>query len=160
MHASTPQEQEQPLAISPQTVCFIVSKLREYEASELLVDADEAATDEPPVMDCADFDSYTEHENDYRNEPVRQELESLVNDLPEDQQIDLVALMWLGRNNADADEWPAIREEAAQAHNARTALYLLGTPLACDFLQDGLSTLGFSCEESSPEAPDTSWSTP
>jgi hypothetical protein len=40
-----------------------------------------------------------------------------------------------------------IREEAARAHNKRTAAYLLGMPLLGDFLEEGLSLLGYSCEE-------------
>ncbi len=40
-----------------------------------------------------------------------------------------------------------MREEAARAHNDRTAEYLIGTPLVGDFLEEGLSKLGYSCEE-------------
>ena len=40
-----------------------------------------------------------------------------------------------------------MREEPARAHNERTADYLLGMPLLGDFLEEGLSMLGYSCEE-------------
>jgi hypothetical protein len=40
-----------------------------------------------------------------------------------------------------------VREEAAAAHNKRTADYLIGMPLLGDFLEEGLSMLGYSCEE-------------
>ena len=49
--------------------------------------------------------------------------------------------------SASADEWPALRVEAARAHDNRTAAYLLGLPLLADFLEEGLSMLGRSCEE-------------
>lgn len=75
------------------------------------------------------------------------EIRSLIDCLSEDEQIDLVALMWLGRDDYSANEWPSVREEAARAHNARTAEYLLGTPLVADFLEEGLSKLGYSCED-------------
>jgi hypothetical protein len=56
--------------------------------------------------------------------------------------------MWLGRgDNSGAGEWATIRAEAAAAHNDRTAAYLLGTPLVGDFLEEGLSMLGYSCGE-------------
>lgn len=145
MNASTPSGPEQPLAIPADTVCFIVDMLREYENSELLADDAETAMDDPAPLETDDVDIYTEHENDYRNAPVRHELESLIHDLPVDQQIDLVALMWLGRDNSSAEDWPALRDEAAHAYNARTALYLLGSPLASDFLEEGLSILGHTC---------------
>jgi len=52
-----------------------------------------------------------------------------------------------GRNDYSAADWPAVRAEAARAHNERTASYLLGMPLLGDFLEQGLSMLGHSCEE-------------
>ena len=67
--------------------------------------------------------------------------------MSEDEQIDLVALAWLGRDDYSAADWPEVRQEAASAHNRRTAQYLLGMPLLGDFLEEGLSMLGYSCEE-------------
>jgi len=67
--------------------------------------------------------------------------------LSEDEQIDLVALAWLRRDDYSAADWPEVRQEAASAHNRRTAQYLLGMPLLGDFLEEGLSMLGYSCEE-------------
>ena len=84
---------------------------------------------------------------DHEDDPVVEELTSLINSLSEDEQIDLVALAWLGRDDYSASDWPTVREEAARAHNQRTAEYLLGTPLVGDFLEEGLSMLGYSCEE-------------
>ena len=40
-----------------------------------------------------------------------------------------------------------VREEATRANNRRTANNLLGTPLVGDFLEEGLSIVGYSCEE-------------
>ncbi len=76
-----------------------------------------------------------------------EELTSFINCLSEDEQIDLVALTWLGRDDYSATDWPTVRAEAAHAHNQRTAGYLLGTPLLADFLEEGLSLLGRSCKE-------------
>ena len=90
-----------------------------------------------------DVEVLEEHEDD----PVVEELTSLINSLSEDEQVDLVALAWLGRDDYSASDWPTVREEAFRAHNQRTAEYLLGTPLLGDFLEEGLSMLGYSCEE-------------
>jgi hypothetical protein len=84
---------------------------------------------------------------DHPDDPVVEELTSLINSLSEDEQIDLVALTWLGRDDYSASDWPTVRAEAARARNERTAEYLLGTPLLADFLEEGLSLLGRSCEE-------------
>ena len=74
-----------------------------------------------------------------------EELTSLIDSLSEDEQIDLVALAWLGRDDYGASDWPSA--EAADAHNNRTANYLIGMPLLGDYLDEGLSMLGYSCEE-------------
>jgi hypothetical protein len=56
---------------------------------------------------------------------VLQELRSIIGGMSEDEQIDLVALAWLGRGDARAQGWEELRSEAAGAHNRRTAAYLL-----------------------------------
>ncbi|MGN6706333.1 MAG: DUF3775 domain-containing protein [Rhodanobacter sp.] len=142
MNASVPESPEPALAIAPDTVCFIVRKLREYESLDLLAEHDVPAN----PLEYEDADRITEQENEYAFDPVRQELVSFIDELPDDQKIDLVALMWLGRSNGSAAEWPALREEAAEAANARTTDYLLGSPLVGDFLKEGLSALGYACD--------------
>jgi hypothetical protein len=69
----------------------------------------------------------------------------------DDEQIDLVALAWLGCDDGDIENWQALRAEAARAHNDRTASYLLGLPLLSDFLEDGLSKLGGSARNFTSE---------
>jgi hypothetical protein len=127
------------LSISPEKVCFIIVKAREFGAKDELTEPDPGSN----PSDDKDISVLEEHEDD----PVVEELTSLINSLSEDEQIDLVALMWLGRDDYEAGDWQATRDEAARAHNNRTAEYLIGTPLAGDFLEEGLSKLGYSCEE-------------
>ena len=76
-----------------------------------------------------------------------EEITSLIDSLSVDEQIDLVALTWLGREDYSAADWSSVREEAARAYNGRTAAYLLGIPQLGDFLEEGLATLAYSCEE-------------
>lgn len=78
---------------------------------------------------------------------MEEEIRSLIDDLSLDEQIDLVALTLLGRDDRDASDWGYIRTQAAKAHNRRTADYLLGNPLLGDHLAEGLSMLGYSCED-------------
>ncbi|HUB90194.1 MAG TPA: DUF3775 domain-containing protein [Dyella sp.] len=161
MSASTSSSPEPSLSIPADAVCFVVAMLREYENAELLGDAADNGVEQGSPLDAEDVDVYTRHENDCRNEPVRHELESFINDLPEDQQIELVALMWLGRDNGSAEDWPSVLEDAAHAHNERTAPYLLGSPLASDFIEEGLAALGFCGENIAAAAkPDISRSEP
>ena len=71
----------------------------------------------------------------------------VIDALTEDEQIDLVALAWLGRGDGTTDDWDDLRAEAARAHNKRTSRYLLGMPLLPDYVEEALSQLGLSCED-------------
>ena len=130
---------ESPLTISPEKVCFIIIKAREFDAKDAVTEPDPGSN----PSDDKDTAVLEEHEDD----PVVEELTSLINSLSEDEQVDLVALAWLGRDDYSASDWPTVREEALRSHNQRTAECLLGTPLVGDFLEEGLSMLGYSCEE-------------
>ena len=127
------------LTISREKVCFIIIKAREFDAKDEVTEPDPGSN----PSDDKEAAVLEDHEDD----PVLEELTSLINALSEDEQIDLVALTWLGRDDYSADDWPAVRAEAARAHNEQTANYLLGTPQLGDFLEEGLSMLGYSCEE-------------
>ncbi len=131
----TETSQDEPvLAVPVDTVCFIIQKAHDLQgktASSLSED-DTGETD----------DLAAEILEDRATDPVELELRSVIDDLPDDAQIDLVALMWLGR---DEDEWASLRALAEQEHNDATALYLIGTPLLADYLEAGLSALGEDC---------------
>jgi Protein of unknown function (DUF3775) len=132
-------EDAETLTISSEKVCFIIVKAREFDAKDQVTEPD-------PGSNPSD-DGNAAILEDHDDDPVVEELTSFINCLSEDEQIDLVALTWLGREDYSATDWPTVRAEAAHAHNQRTADYLLGTPLLADFLEEGLSLLGRSCKE-------------
>lgn len=127
------------LSISPEKVCFVVDKAREFFAKDIVTIPDDASnpTDDKMIAVL----------EDHRDDPVVEELTRFIGALTADEQIDLVALAWLGRNNGSIEEWDELRAEASRAHNKRTASYLLGMPLLPSHLEDALSTFGFSCAE-------------
>ena len=136
----TPEDENaDSLTISPEKVCFIIIKAKEFDAKDEVTEPDPGSN----PSDDKEAAVLEDHEDD----PVLEELTSLINSLSEDEQIDLVALAWLGRDDYSANDWAAVRQEAARARNERTASYLLGTPLLGDFLEEGMSMLGYSCEE-------------
>ena len=87
---------------------------------------------------------------DHKDDPVYREITAFIGALTEDEQIDLVALAWLGRGDGTIEDWPELRAQAASEHNRRTAYYLLGLPLLPDYLEEGLSLFGESCESYQP----------
>ncbi|HXW27471.1 MAG TPA: DUF3775 domain-containing protein [Xanthobacteraceae bacterium] len=130
---------ESVLAISPEKVFFVIVKAREFDAKDEVSDPDDSSnpTDDGEMAVL----------EDHLDDPVLQELTAFINALSEDEQIDLVALTWLGRDDYSAADWASVRAEASRAHNKRTAAYLLGTPQLGDFLEEGLAVLGYSLEE-------------
>ena len=99
------------------------------------------------------IDKLHEQENQYPDAAVQQGLHSFIDELPKDQQVDLVGLTWLGRDNCLATDWPAIRGETSEAYYAQTARYLLGMSMVGDFLEQGLSILEFSGEHATADQP-------
>jgi hypothetical protein len=127
------------LTISPEKICYIVVKAREFDAKDVVTDPDDGSnpTDDNQISVL----------EDHLDDPVLQELRGFIDAMSEDEQIDLVALTWLGRGDGDIGDWDALRAEAARAHNNRTTSYLLGMPQLSDFLEDALADFGGSCEE-------------
>jgi Protein of unknown function (DUF3775) len=129
------------LAISPEKVSYIITKAREFDVKDVVTDPDSGSN--------ASDDAMLSVLEDHADDPVVAELRAAIFALNVDEQVDLVALAWLGRGDGGIDEWDDLRAEAADAHNARTASYLLGMPLLSDYLEEGLSELGISYEEGS-----------
>jgi hypothetical protein len=127
------------LTISSENVCFIIVKAREFDAQDVVTDpdSDSNATDDgvASVLEA--------HSDDL----TQKELVAFINALSEEEQADLVALLWLGRGDGTMEDWDDLRDEAQRQHNNRTAAYLLGEPLLSDHLEEGLSQFGLSCED-------------
>ncbi len=127
------------LEISPQKVWFFIQKAREFDVKDVV-------TDEGSGSNAAD-DAMLSVLEDHGDDPTYTELRMFINALTEDEQVDLVALTWLGRGDGDLSDWDDLREEAARLHNTRTAQYLLGKPMLADHLEEGLAQLGISGED-------------
>lgn len=50
--------------------------------------------------------------DDHGDDPTYQEIKTTIDDLEPDQQVTLVALMWVGRGDYSSDEWEAAMETA------------------------------------------------
>jgi hypothetical protein len=127
------------LSISPEKLCFIIAKAREFDVKDVVTDPDDASNPTDDAMLAV--------LEDHPDDPVLQELTGFIGALSEDEQIDLVALSWLGRGDGTIDDWDDLRAEASRAHNRRTASYLLGMPLLSNHLEDALVQFGISCDD-------------
>jgi len=124
------------LSISPDKVFFIISKARQSDFE----------ADEPDLISGLTDDDTVQGRGAGKGTD-RSELFGFVRDLNVDEQIDLVALMWLGRGDGDIGNWRELRAQATQAHNHRTASYLMGTPMLADLLEEAMSQFGLSLED-------------
>ena len=124
------------LDISAEKVRFLIEKAREFDVKE-------GATDPDTGSNAAD-DGMVDVLGDNGDDPVVREITGFINAMSEDEQIDLVALMRLGRGDGGIEEWDELRREAAEGRNNRTASYLLGEPLVSDYLAEGLDAFGLT----------------
>lgn len=127
------------LETSPEKICYVIVKAREFDVPEDVVEED-------PGSDAVD-EGFRSVLAAYPDDPTYQELKAFLDDLNEDEQAEMVALVWLGRGDYDAQDWETILTEARERHTGPTTEYLLGTPLLPDLLEEGLNALGLSCDE-------------
>jgi hypothetical protein len=128
-------EKAPQLGISPEKVRYVILKARQFDAKEADSDPNEGSD----AIDDAMSDVL---EDKPREDSVQQELTQYINGLDEEEQINLVALAWLGRGTYGVDEWRDAIDTARNEHNKRTAQYLLGLPLLGDYLADSLAAFG------------------
>lgn len=125
------------LAIDPDKVCYIIVRLRQLHAKVAPVEPDPASNETD--------DGFREVLEDYADDPVAIEIRQFIEGMDEDELSSLVALMWVGRGDFSLDEWNDALAEAGMRADTPTAEYLMGTPLAADLLEEGLSAFGKSC---------------
>ena len=104
------------LAISAEKVGFLIEKARQFDVKEAASDPDSGSngTDDD-MIDVLRMMARSRRERDRRFHRW----------LSEDEQIDLVALMRLGRGDGTIEEWNDLRRRRRTAAG-RTARYLLG----------------------------------
>jgi hypothetical protein len=127
------------LNIDPEKVCFLILKAREFDAK---VEPNEPDPGSNPIDD-----DEREILVDYAGDPSLEELRSAIDALDDDEIIDLIALVWVGRGDFTRDEWENARALAADRHRRGSADYLLGIPTLGDLVEEGLAELGYSCTD-------------
>ena len=127
------------LTIPLENLAFIIIKAREFDAEVPPVDEDSGSN----PSDDAEWDVLQASTDN----PTYQELVDAINGLGNPARIELLALTWLGRGDYAKEEWRDAVEEARRIHDEKETQYLIGTPLLADYLEEGLSQLGYSLED-------------
>jgi hypothetical protein len=138
------------LSISREKIAFLIEKAHEFDVKDLPADLDSGSN----PTDDGEIDVLEDDGSD----AVGSEMASFIRALNEDEQIDLVALMWLGRGDGTIEEWDDLRGRSAERRSGyrnprrETVHYLLGEPLLGDLLAEGLDKFGISWVDERPES--------
>ena len=87
------------LELNPEIVCFLIVKAHEFHAKEGVVIPEEPYS---PADDWG-LQVLADHQDD----ATYAEMKATIEDLEPDQQVQLVALMWVGRGDFAIEEWDA-----------------------------------------------------
>lgn len=121
----------------------IVLKARAFDLEEF--------PDEPDPGDEADGSQDREERLDVGDDPTEAELRELIDDLNDEEVIDLIALVWIGRGDFGKEDLAEARELARERHQGSSSRYLMGIPTLAEYLAEGLSVAGYDPEELEPD---------
>lgn len=127
------------LDLNSDIVCAIIEKAREFQAQEGVVI--------PDLSEEYSEEDYLQILARHKNDLTYQELVMAIDDLEPDQQMSLVALLYLGRGDFSLLEWEDALAAAEEGWTTHTAKYLLAKPHVADYLENGLEQLGYRCQE-------------
>ena len=127
------------LTISSDEAFFILMKAREFD--EKTPDSD------PDSGSNATDDGGLDILEDQPDDATEEELDAAIERLNDDAQLDLVAMIWIGRGDFTLAEWNEARAAARDIGRERMPRYVRGIPLVSDYLDEALSQLGFSFED-------------
>lgn len=123
------------LTIDPDYLRRLVIKVRAFmgkEAQDVPDDASNPTDDEMPSS------ALQEDADDLSREEVVEEIRGL----EPREQAELVALMWLGRDDGDPEEFDALVQQALERREVPTENYLLDHPLVAEHWLEGMDRLG------------------
>ena len=118
-------------------VCELILRARAVDVKEGVTDPDSGSN----AIDDGMAGVLSEGGDD----PSEEEIREFIAGLNDDERHDLVAIVWIGRGDFEAEEWSEALRTAREREQGDTADYLLGIPNLADLLDEGLASLGRSC---------------
>ena len=123
------------LDIAPEKVAHIIVLARELDSKVGAWEVDIDENDPDSILEAR------------ANDPLEAELREFIADLNVDEQVSLVALMWVGRGTYEPEDWDEAVDTARSERVNKTENYLLGVPMLSDYLEEGLEKMGVSVED-------------
>lgn len=126
------------LQISTETLCRLVQRARELEAQVPAIETDDEA--DPQDSD----DPYAVIE-DEANVAVEEEVRALLEEIPEDELAEVLALAFIGRGSFEASEWDDALEEASTGDAEDIIAQLNDMPMLAAYLDAGMAAFDIDC---------------
>jgi uncharacterized protein DUF3775 len=131
------------LRISSEKVCDLIEAAREVAGKVPPTTGDQTTTgDDSELVTIEDYPGADDDDGDDR----RQQIVEFIAGLNVDEQIDLLALISLGRGDYDIAEWDDAVAEAEGRIAARDVDYMIGDAALPEYLGDGLEAFGLACD--------------
>ncbi len=121
------------LHVDPDYIERLIVKVRAIMAREATDISDPGGNDSDDAVPAA--------LQELRGDLSREELIEEIQGLNDRQQAELVALMWIGREDAAPAEWQDYIDRAIEGKTTPTEHYLLDQPLLAEYWSDGLERL-------------------
>jgi hypothetical protein len=121
----------------------LIAKVRGVQAREGEVDEDSGSN--------AQDDRMIDAVQDTRGDLTLREIAQEIRGLNERQQAELVALLWVGRGDAEPEAWEDTVNMARERQDIPTERYLLTQPLTAEYWSEGAERLGVSVAVDSVE---------
>jgi hypothetical protein len=127
------------LRINPDKVCQFLEAAREVAGKVPATTGDHTSTgDDSPL---------TFMEDDGGPDPIHQQMVEFVAGLNVEEQVDLLALIYLGRGDFSLAEWDDALREAQDRIAAGDPNYMIGERALPAYLGDALDAFGKSCPD-------------
>ncbi len=128
-------DQHFSITLDPAIGYKIADLIREFDSEDFALQGEDDLSEDIVDKDAPNTQQMTD--------PFEAELTGLIASLNIDAQRDLLALSWVGRGDYAARNWSDARRQARETMHLHVAQYLKETPLASDFLIEGLTQLGY-----------------
>jgi hypothetical protein len=135
-------EEPTELNIGIDKIQDIVLKAREFDLEDF--------PDEPDPGAEPDAVRDREEQLDEGDDPTEAELRELIDDLNDDEIVDLIVLVWIGRGDFSIEEIGEARELARERHQGSSSRYLMGIPTLAEYLAEGVAAAGYDLEGLDP----------
>jgi hypothetical protein len=126
-----------------------LSKVQEIVLAARAYDQEEFPDEVEPGEDAPAEDR--EDRLDAGDDPTEAELQEMLNDLNDDEIVEVISLVWVGRGDFGIEDIEEARELARERHQGSSSRYLMGIPTLAEYLSEGVAAAGYDLEGLEPE---------